>query len=138
MLFRSQELSSVVSLRFTGSANLAAARTQKFVHLQRVGGSWSDLTVKDPTGAEQKLFIDIDENLKQVRTESITRRLRKVFKDMHPGLDVFCKRRDGQVCSRWIPLARVLASGPVEYKLSSERCRRHGCRCNHPMDTATR
>jgi hypothetical protein len=55
-----QELSKVVSLRFTGSANLAAARTQKFVQLQRVGGSWRDLTAKDPAGAEQKLFIDIE------------------------------------------------------------------------------
>ena len=87
------------------------------MQLQRVGGSWPDLTVKDPAGADQKLLIGIDKNLKEIRLESITRRLHKVLKDLHPGLDLFCKRRDGQVCSRWIPLARVLVTGPAEYKL---------------------
>ncbi len=36
---------------------------------------------------------------------------------MHPGLDLFCKGLCGQVCSRWIQLARVLVTGPAEYKL---------------------
>jgi hypothetical protein len=112
-----QELSKVFSLRFSDSANLAACRTQKFVQLQRVGAAWLDLTVKGPAGAEQQLFIDIVKSLKQIRTESIARWLHKVLKFMHPGLDLFCKRWDCQVCSRWIPLACVLVTDPAEYKL---------------------
>ncbi len=61
-----QGLSKVFSLRFSGSANLAAGRTHKFVHVKRVGGAWRDLTVNNPAAAEQKLFVDFGKNFKQI------------------------------------------------------------------------
>ncbi len=45
-----------------------------------------------------------------------------MLKDVRPGLDLFCDRRDGQVGSRGIPLARVLVTGPAEHKLEWNVC----------------
>ncbi len=98
-----QAISNVFSLRFSGASGLAAARVSKFLQLQHTGGVWRELAAKDSSGTSHRLYISCDKNLRQVRTEAIVRRFHKLFKTWHPDLDFFCKKRDGQICSKLDP-----------------------------------
>lgn len=66
---------------------------------------------------QHRIYVDIDKNRGQIRTETVTRKLFKVFKSMHPDMLFFAKKREGQMCSRWVLLARILVESMAEYRL---------------------
>ncbi len=70
-----------------------------------------------PRALRQQLYVDVDKDLKQIRTEAIARRLYKIFHELHPDLDLFCRKWDGQICFRWISLVRVIFVTASKYKL---------------------
>ncbi len=65
---------------FNGAVNLASARVSKFMKLQRRGSVSREVAARDASGASHRLCVDVDKNLKQVKTEAVTRRLFKILR----------------------------------------------------------
>ncbi len=61
----------------------------------------------DATGKKQRVFFDGDKNMRQIKCDVVTKRLKTIITEQLPGVDFFAKRRQGQVCHNWIPFARV-------------------------------
>ncbi len=61
----------------------------------------------DLTGKKQRVFLDGDRNMRQIKCEVVTKRLIAILKEQPPGVGFFTKRKQGQVCHNWLPLARV-------------------------------
>jgi hypothetical protein len=94
--------------QFASNQNLAAATAAKFLQLQKVGREWRDVVVHDTGGKKQRDFMDGDKNMHQIKCEMATKKFTAILKEQSPGKDFFAKRGQGQVCHKWLPLARLV------------------------------
>ncbi len=111
------ELDKKFTLQFSGNANLASARASKFLQLQRVGRVWRDIGVPDPDNKRQRAYVDADKSPKQSKKEMLTKRLAAVVKESYPGLDVYARRRQGEVTLSWLALARIVDLTADSYRI---------------------
>ena len=105
------------ALRFSGAPGLAGSRVRKFLGMQKSDGEWQHYTAKTPSGAEARIFLDIDKNQKTTRTELIARKSCRTLKETYPAHSFFLKKADSTVCVNWVPLLRVQVESPQVHKL---------------------
>ena len=54
---------------------------------------------------------------RQAKKEMVTKRLAAVLKKTHPALDLYAKRRQGEVTISWVALARLTDISPDSYRI---------------------
>ncbi len=64
-----------------------------------------------------RIYADCDTNVKELRRETLAKQLQWILKLQLPSLEFFAKKLDGTVISNWIPIARVLITGPTEFSI---------------------
>jgi hypothetical protein len=117
MVIDGAEIDQRFTIRFSGNANLAAARAAKFLQLQKTGATWRDVGVADVDGKRQRVFLDGDKNPKQTRREILTKKLATVLHELHPQAELFANRRQGEVKLGWVALARFADLTPDSYRI---------------------
>ena len=86
--------------------------------LQKVdGGGWRDLQVASKGGAYNRLYADADKNGAQIRREGLTKKLVRVLKGMHSGVDFFAKKSDGTVTSSYVSVAKIVVVDVENYSI---------------------
>ncbi len=104
-------------MQFSGNNNLASARVSKFLQLQKVGRVWRDIGVQDADNKRQRVYVESDKNAKQAKKEMVTNKFAAVIKESYLALDIFARRRQGEVTLSWLALARLVDITPDSFRI---------------------
>jgi hypothetical protein len=111
--FDEKELSDFHILRFGGMGHLAAKQALQFIKGTKLSdGNFRDLSLLDPSGTPAQLFLNLDKNGRQRKTEGATRRLANLVIQHYPALKtkIFPRREEGIVNCSFKLLASITVS----------------------------
>ena len=123
-----EQLGKFYSLRFLGEPNLAGRRLNKFMDMLRgPAGDWRELGASTPTGKHVKIYVNRDRNPRQVKEETLGKRLQKaVLQQLErkgTPMHTYFKKRDNTLFVNWEPVAKLIVEGPevftVRWNLSA-------------------
>ena len=117
---RGDGISRFFSMQFKGTPNLASEKVSRVLRSLHVDGEWKKVLVADPTDHLVQIFMGPDKSKKQEKVEMSVKRLGGILTRAKVP-DIFARRRDGVVLSKWQPLARVQVCGPQDIKLLWDR-----------------
>jgi hypothetical protein len=113
-------VSRFFTMQFKGTPNLASEKVSRVLGSLHVDGEWRKVLVADPTNHMVQIFMGPDKSQKQQKVEMSVKRLGGILSKAKVP-DIFARRRDGVVLSKWQPLARVEVCGPLDIKLLWDR-----------------
>ena len=100
-------------IQFTGEMELAALRAHKALLLLRGdGGEWRKLVCSTPGGVESRVYINVDKNHKQKRTEMGVRDLSRLMVTELPTCKFTANKAAGLLYCNHMPLAEIKCPDP--------------------------
>ena len=117
-----EPLGSKFVIQFLGAPGRAALKlNQALTCHKHKTGKYKELSVRDPTNQDVRIFINRDENPAQIKTRRDAKTLGRIIMDAHPPLlpspsnpnpkeRIFIKRADGRVCVGFKSLAQITPS----------------------------
>ena len=103
---------------FKGSPTIAAERVDKVLDSMRDDeGNWVEIFVGGGSDEDIQIYLGRDKSDRQKSTEIATKRLRTILAELHPTVEFFAKKFDGEIHSEWRPLAKVDVISKNECKL---------------------
>jgi hypothetical protein len=78
---------------------------------------WKRFNGIDPEGNPIELSLNRDKSPADSKKEVLSKKLGAIFAQMYPGLPISTNKRDGTISCRWVPVARIVVSGPSEAKV---------------------
>ena len=123
-----EQLGKFYALRFTGEPNRAGRRLNKIMDsLRGPAGDWREIEASTPTGKNVKVYVNRDRNPRQVKEETLGKRLQKaVLQQLErkgTSMHTYFKKRDNTLFVNWEPVAKLVVEGPevftVRWNLSA-------------------
>ena len=114
-------VSKFFTIRFKGTPTLAQEYAKQLLGALQSENEegrieWERVLVKDPAQSLVQLYIGPDKSPKQIRTETLSKRLGGIIEGLgHSQVDV--RRRQGEVLVDWQPLAMVEVNGPEDVRV---------------------
>ena len=105
------------SVKFTGSAVIAAARARKGIGLLKdAEGKWANRFTKRAGGAQldNQMYISFDKSPKMEQMEALSKKLIQICKHVCPDRQLYLVRRGGSVCEQGEHFARVIPKYQAE------------------------
>ena len=112
------KLGRFFDINLTGEERLAARRTAKVLQLIRFDEKWRGLEVALPDSPRKSpIYFDQDKNRATIRREILSKRLATIIKELKPSEDIKSKRAEGVVEINRCPIAKMVLSDPVEFRI---------------------
>ena len=97
-------------IQFKGAASVAALNVgQARLTLRESSVKYKELSIAKPAGGSTRIFINPDKNPRMQKLEFETKRLGKIFQELHsaPGVKWHLNRTDGEISKGWTRIVKL-------------------------------